>query len=406
MFNATQHITLSHLAELISVTFEQTFGRQTFWVTAETSDIKNYPDRNYCFLGLVEKQGSTLKAKLDAVIWSQHYHIIKNFERSTGIRFEKNMQLLMQVTVDFKPAWGLRLQIVQIDSNYTLGKIALEKEATLNALVQKNPDAIFVEDGEYITFNKQLAKPMVLQKIALITAPDSDGQRDFMHELQNNPYGYAFEVDQFLIQMQGQQAAGAIVETLQMIATGMNSYDTVVIARGGGSQLDFGPFDTYEVGVNIALFPIPVITGIGHERNVSVADLMAHLNVKTPTKAANFIVQHNAIFENQVIEMEQSIFGFAQQMLNEEKENLKWQQQNLEQAISNFLKDQQFALREKENTIRLLHPSNVLARGYAIIKRKDKILTGARQLKAQDEIEIVMRDGKAISIIKNIENEN
>jgi exodeoxyribonuclease VII large subunit len=103
--------------------------------------------------------------------------------------------------------------------------------------------------------------------------------------------------------------------------------------------------------------------------------------------------------------MEQSIFGFAQQMLNEEKENLKWQQQNLEQAVNNFLKDQQFALREKENTIRLLHPNNVLARGYAIVKRKEKIITNVQQLKTADEIEITMRDGKAISIIKNIENE-
>jgi exodeoxyribonuclease VII large subunit len=387
------------------MTFQETFGRQSFWVIAETTDIKNYPDRNYCFLGLAEKNGSSVVAKIDAVVWSQHYHIIYNFEKATGMRFEKNMRLLLQVVIDYKPAWGLRLHVLQIDHQFTLGQLAMEKDLTLQKLVKENPNDIAAEEGIYSTTNKRLGQQLVMQRIALITAPDSDGQRDFLHELNSNQFGYQFWVDEYHSLMQGAQAATAMVTQLKKVLQSEKAYDAVVITRGGGGQLDFGPFDAYELGLAIARFPIPIITGIGHERNVSIADLMAHQQVKTPTKAADWLVQHNLAFETRILQLMERMKTAATQQINDGKNSLSQWQNNLSHAVDNFLNEQHYSLSELATKIKLLHPHNQLKRGYAMLKKGNTIITSIRQLKQEDSLTITLHDGSIATQIKNIDNE-
>jgi exodeoxyribonuclease VII large subunit len=387
-----QHLKLSDLASLIDQTLYSKFGPNTFWVKAETSDIKNYFDRQYCFLTLVEKEGNTIIAKMDAVIWRQQYHIIKAFSKATGISFDKNISLLMRVQVGFNAQYGLRLQVLELDTGFTLGAIELQRQATLMQLVEYNPDNIALVNGEYITYNNKLLLPKVIQKIALITAPGSDGERDFKHELKNNALGYYFEVDNYLTQIQGKDADKAILGQLDLILSIGKKYDLVAIVRGGGSQLDFSAFDTYDLGLRIASFPIPIVAGIGHERNISIADLMCFSSLKTPTKAASFIIEHNAIFEQQIERLKQRLVAVSDGIIQSKKNNLERVSTALKNAITIFFKDQHNALNRKELTIKLLDPSNVLARGYAILQNKEGIIMQADKLKKGDKITATTKD--------------
>jgi exodeoxyribonuclease VII large subunit len=387
-----QHLRLSDLAALIDQTLYSKFGPNTFWVKAETSDIKNYFDRQYCFLTLVEKDANSTIAKMDAVIWRQQYHIIKDFSKATGISFDKNISLLMRVQVGFNAQYGLRLQILELDSGFTLGAIELQRQATLMQLVEKNPKTISLTNGAYVTLNAKLMLPMVLQKIALITAPGSDGERDFKHELMHNALGYYFEVDSYLTQIQGKDADKAILGQLDLILNIGKKYDLVAIVRGGGSQLDFSAFDTYDLGLKIATFPIPVVAGIGHERNVSIADLMCFSSLKTPTKAASFIIEHNSIFEQQIDRLKSRLVYVADGIIQTSKNNIERASVALKNAAVIFFKDKHNALNQKTLTIKLLDPSNVLARGYAILQNKDGIIMQADKLKKGDKITATTKD--------------
>ncbi len=387
-----QHLRLSDLAALIDQTLYSKFGPNTFWVKAETSDIKNYFDRQYCFLTLVEKDANSTIAKMDAVIWRQQYHIIKDFSKATGISFDKNISLLMRVQVGFNAQYGLRLQILELDSGFTLGAIELQRQATLMQLVEKNPKTISLTNGAYVTLNAKLMLPVVLQKIALITAPGSDGERDFKHELMHNALGYYFEVDSYLTQIQGKDADKAILGQLDLILNMGKKYDLVAIVRGGGSQLDFSAFDTYDLGLKIATFPIPVVAGIGHERNVSIADLMCFSSLKTPTKAASFIIEHNSIFEQQIDRLKSRLVYVADGIIQTSKNNIERASVALKNAAVIFFKDKHNALNQKTLTIKLLDPSNVLARGYAILQNKDGIIMQADKLKKGDKITATTKD--------------
>jgi exodeoxyribonuclease VII large subunit len=387
-----QHLRLSDIAALIDQTLYSKFGPNTFWVKAETSDIKNYFDRQYCFLTLVEKDANSTIAKMDAVIWRQQYHIIKDFSKATGISFDKNISLLMRVQVGFNAQYGLRLQILELDSGFTLGAIELQRQATLMQLVEKNPKTISLVTGAYVTLNAKLTLPMVLQKIALITAPGSDGERDFKHELMHNALGYYFEVDSYLTQIQGKDADKAILGQLDLILNIGKKYDLVAIVRGGGSQLDFSAFDTYDLGLKIATFPIPVVAGIGHERNVSIADLMCFSSLKTPTKAASFIIEHNSIFEQQIDRLKSRLVYVADGIIQSSKNNIERASVALKNAAVIFFKDKHNALNQKTLTIKLLDPSNVLARGYAILQNKNGIIMQADKLKKGDKITATTKD--------------
>lgn len=387
-----QHLKLSDLAALIDQTLYSKFGPNTFWVKAETSDIKNYFDRQYCFLTLVEKEGNTIIAKMDAVIWRQQYHIIKEFSKSTGVSFDKNISLLMRVQVGFNAQYGLRLQVLELDSGFTLGAIELQRQATLVQLLAYNPENIALINGEYVTYNNKLLLPKVIQKIALITAPGSDGERDFKHELNNNAFAYHFDVDSYLTQIQGKDADKAILGQLNLILSIGKKYDLVAIVRGGGSQLDFSAFDTYDLGLKIASFPIPIIAGIGHERNVSIADLMCFSSLKTPTKAASFIIEHNTIFEQQIDRLKARLVYVAESIIQSSKNNIERAAVALKNAAVIYFKDKHSALNQKSLNIKLLDPSNVLARGYAILQNKDGIIMQADKLNKGDKITAITKD--------------
>ncbi|GAA4469959.1 exodeoxyribonuclease VII large subunit [Nibrella saemangeumensis] len=395
-------IRLSDLAFTIEALMDDAFGQKAFWVIAETSDIKKYPDRGYCFLTLVERDGRDTLAKLEACIWRKHYPIIEQFEAATQVAFARNIKLLLLVSVAFNPVYGLRLEILKIDHSYTLGNLEQERQATLDALVRDHPDQVWVENGEYITANQVLACPPVIQRVALIAAPGSDGWRDFRHELQHNLFGYQFTVDEYLCQVQGQGAEQAIVGQLEKIRGSEVPYDAVVMVRGGGSQLDFGSFDTYLLGLAVAGFERPILAGIGHERNVSITDMLCHRSVKTPTKAAAWLIDHNRSFEESCLLLRDRLAAAAREALLSAREHLDMATERLRFVSHNYLRNRQTELTEKAVTVRHLDPSNVLRRGYALLLRNGRVQTQAANLATSDTIQVQLHDGLITATVTEI----
>ncbi|WP_315821970.1 exodeoxyribonuclease VII large subunit [Paraflavitalea speifideaquila] len=293
---------LSELSYQIEAALKDRFVGKYYWVVAEVTGHKSQPAKGFHYFDLVEKQpGSTgLKARISAVAWTGGGRQIAEFEKITGQRFTDGLQVLIKVAVEFNAVFGLKLTLLDIDAGFTIGQLEQQKQATLLRLVTECSSFIRKVGDHYITANKQLKLPMVLQRIAVVTAQTSAGYQDFHHTLLNNQYGYQFLVDTYFTTVQGETNAGQIKERLLEVFTSGRTYDAVVIIRGGGSPTDFLVFDTFILGQVTAKFPVPIITGIGHQHNETIVDLMAHTPLKTPTKVAEFLIAHNKAFEDRL----------------------------------------------------------------------------------------------------------
>jgi exodeoxyribonuclease VII large subunit len=440
-------IRLSELTGLIQLTIEGSFREQRYHVIAETTGISHYPAKKACYLTLVEKCDLThsIKASIKARIWGQSFPCIQNFEAVTGQVFKENIQVLLQVRIHYHVHYGLALEIEDIDCNFTIGKLALSRQAVLQKLLDENPDHIREVAGEYQTFNKGLAFPPVIQNIALISSAQADGYADFRHELFQNQYGYHFQVDEYLAPVQGAEAHKEIYKQLVRIFESGKNYDAVVLVRGGGSQLDFQAFDTYLLSRAIARFPIPVITGIGHEKNESVCDLMARLKTKTPTKAAASIIAHNHSFAARLLQMEKQVVLKAHeilvsqelvlnalqtafisqtkdllhdqarllqlqmnnaihasgQRLHQENFRLLRMKLNVQGKTENRLVKEDFKLKQIVKTINHLDPRNILKRGYAVVFKDGKAVSDARSLEPGTLITTRFYAGEVESQVKS-----
>lgn len=364
-----QAIKLSELAYEIQETMEGRFEGETFWVTCEISDVKKYTSTRRCYLKLVEREGNNTNTELRAVFWANYYNEIELFEKKTKQNFADGIEITCEVKVRFHPKYGLNLDVVKIDVAYTLGTIELERQKTLDKLVSENPKHIKLLEGNYITYNNRLPLPIVIQRIALITAPNSDGQRDFKQELEKNKHGYAFSVTEFLTQIQGDTAHQLILEQLQLVNDNIENFDMVALVRGGGSQTDFKPFEDYELAKLVATFSIPIYTGIGHDRNTSIVDMMAREH-KTPTKVAASIIELNFEFENSIIELKERLNQQVDSLIDNAKENLQ----------------------DLKRLVKLASPANIMKKGFAIITIKDKIIIDPKNIEPNTEIDILLQD--------------
>ena len=447
MISTANPIRLSELNQLIQFTLEDAFREQRFGVIAETTGITLYPSKNQCYLTLIEKceQSDRVVASMKARIWGSSYKCIQCFEETTGQLFKDNIQILLKVRVNYHVQYGLSLEIEDIDPNYTIGRLALSRQAVIQKLLQDNPDHIREFNGEFITHNKGLKLPPVIQRIALISSAQADGYADFLHELYTNRHGFTFTVDEYLAPVQGLEAHKEIYKQLVRIYESRINYDAVVLVRGGGSQLDFQAYDSYLLSRAVARFHLPIITGIGHEKNESVCDLMARLKTKTPTKAAASIVAHNQIFLEKLLQLQKqlvlktneilisqelvlnacrtAIISQAKDMLNQEqrflstqmnatimltekrlqdeKVNLLKHKFNLSCNADNRLKEEQFKLRHYQQSVNHLDPRNILKRGYAIVYRQGKAVNEVNALQAGDLIKTRFYGGEVESQVIN-----
>jgi len=275
-------VSLHELNKLVKETIKGSFPGLV-WVTAEISEIR-INRTGHCYLELIEKsqENDQVVAKAKGTIWSFTYRMIKPyFEEATGQPLKAGLNILFKASVEFHELYGFSLNIKDIDPNYTLGDIEKKKRETIKRLEQEG----------VIDMNKELELPEVTQVIAIISSPTAAGYQDFVHQLENNRGGFRFYHKLFPALMQGDDAPGSIVAALDRISEYEKLFDAVVIIRGGGASADLMCFDDYEVASNVAQFPLPVLTGIGHERDISVTDMVAHTHLKTPTAVAEFLLE-------------------------------------------------------------------------------------------------------------------
>lgn len=373
-------------------TLYATFGGRRFRVLAEVTDVKIYYNRQYAFLTLVEKSGQEIAASASGVIWRDHFHIIRNFEKATGATLTQNLELVLEVEVQFHNRYGLRISITGIDESFALGKLELERQKTLAALVAQHPDAVWVRDGEYRSANHLLKLPIVIQHIALVAAPGSDGRRDFLHELSNNPYGIDYAVTEFPAQVQGDAATGQIAVQMERIQKAAGVFQAVAIVRGGGSNTDFSAFDSHRVALSVAECPVPVFTGIGHERNVSITDLLCHSPQKTPTKCASGITEHNLEFLAFVQNAADDLKIRALRMITNFRQQTEHYQQALHRSAQWLLSREKQWLEGRLSHVQMADPGNTLNRGFALIYHNKKHMPVASELHPGDEVEIRFAD--------------
>lgn len=277
-----------HIQEGIKNAFQN-----TYWVIAEMAQVKeNYS--GHCYVELIEKDktGTKIIAQSRANIWAYTYRMLKPyFESATGQKFIEGLKVLIQVKVDYHELYGLSLTITDIEPEYTVGDLALKKAQIIKRL----------KDEGVFDINKSIELNIAPQRIAIISSETAAGYADFIEHLHNNAYNYRFETTLYNAFMQGEKTEPSIIDALEQINNNCNAYDLVVIIRGGGSQSDLSWFDSYWLAYNVAQFPLPIITGIGHEQDTSITDMVAHTNLKTPTAVANFLIDRLCNFETTLI---------------------------------------------------------------------------------------------------------
>lgn len=329
---ATTELTLSELNLLIRGTLEETFSGLV-WVKAEISELT--VNRNgHCYLELVDTDPLTnqVVARGRATIWSYTFRMMKPyFETTTGQPFSNGLKILINAKVEFHPLYGLSLNIRDIDPAYTMGDIARKRREIILRLQQ---DGVF-------EMNKELELPAVPQRIAIISSPTAAGLQDFLDQLAHNPAGICFYTRLFPATMQGPETAVSIIRALEQIYCYEDFFDVTVIIRGGGAQFDLASFDHYELAYHVAQFPIPVITGIGHDKDETIVDLVAHTKMKTPTAVAEFLINGAETFEQSLLEAE----AFCSKLLSERlKKEHEWLQQTvsrLKQGLKQLAKDEE-----------------------------------------------------------------
>lgn len=314
-----KRLTLYELNCLVREVIESEMPNE-YWVEAELSECRE--SRGHCYMSLIQKdeKGATPIAKADAKCWASKWMMIRPyFERTTGQRLHPGMKVLLKVYAQFHEAFGFSWIVTDIDPTYTLGDMARKRQEIIRQLK---------EEGVF-DLQKELSLPIFCQRIAVISSETAAGYGDFCNQLSENPYGFQFRTWLFPATMQGEEVERSIIAALNRINETCDKFDCVVIIRGGGATSDMSGFDTLALAENVANFPLPIITGIGHERDESILDMVSHIRVKTPTAAAALLVDHLKHIFDTLEEAQGTIVHYAQQKLS----TLQAQLSNISEAI-------------------------------------------------------------------------
>lgn len=387
---------------------------ETYWVQAELSDVRsNYS--GHCYLEFIQKDasGNNLIAKARGTIWSNIYKMLKPyFEQETGQTFTSGIKVLVRVSVEFHELYGYSLTVLDIDPVYTVGDMEKKRRKILRQLK---------EEG-VIDLNKELEMPLLPQRVAVISSATAAGYGDFCNQLMNNPRGYGFHIELFSAIMQGEQVEESIIASLNAIYDRLDEFDVIVIIRGGGATSDLSGFDTYELAANCAQFPLPIITGIGHERDDTVIDLVVHTRVKTPTAAAAFLiacmdkvadrlenlssrlqqgVQNRILWEYHRIEnLKQRVPNAVYKRINNAKYSLLSMRKDLQMVAQQYLSVRRHRLELLQQRLNDALPEKQLARGFSIALKNGKVVKDASCLQEGDTLITLFHQGKVESIIK------
>lgn len=409
------------------------------WVVAETTDVRI---NQHCYLQLLEKNpktGATV-AKIKAIIWGNQFRFLNaRFKQVTGRDIGNDMKIMVCLSVNYSPQYGLTVVINDINPEFTLGDMERQRQEILNRLTQEG----------IIGQNKTVPVPPVLQRIAIVSAAGAAGYGDFMKQLTDNKYGVCFYPCLFQATMQGVKTVPTVLAALDKVEQNQHLFDCVVIIRGGGGTEELNSFDNYDLARRVATFPLPVIVGIGHERDITVLDYVAGIRVKTPTAAAEHIIlqaanalAHIGDLSNQVVSIARDYIARAKEQLSyyagnlpimaqriidtntlrlqnfiqniplhvqrrieSENAQLARQKDAIKNAVAQVKMKETMRLEALGDKIELLSPRKVMARGYTLTTCEGKIMTDAAQLEAGKLVTIHFRDGKVVagtqSVIKD-----
>jgi exodeoxyribonuclease VII large subunit len=407
-------LTLSQLNARVNLEMKNAFP-ETYWVMAETSDVR--VSNRHCYLELIEKNpsGNNLIAKARGYIWANTFELLKiYFEQTTGRNFTSGLKVLVNVSIDFHPVYGYGLNICDIDPTYTLGDLQVRRQAILRQL----------EEEGILTLNKELEMPYLPQRIAVISSATAAGYEDFCRHLTDNRQGFVFYPHLFPAVMQGEQTESSIISALDKIFEYKDLFDMVIIIRGGGASSDLSAFDSYDLAANCAQFPLPVITGIGHERDDTVLDFIAFHRAKTPTAVADFLIEQMEETSSTLFDCTENIRKNTLAVLDSSYEKLKTltahlplythhllegRQSSLEMLrlkirnnASHLIINQESLLKEKDSFFRLSSPGYILAKGYSITLKNGKAVKSAKELSQGDVLETILAEGKVESAVSKL----
>lgn len=443
--NREKRLTLYELNNLVKEVLECEMPDE-YWVEAELSECREA--RGHCYMELIQKdeRNATPIAKASARCWASKWMLVRPyFERTTGQRLHAGMKVLLKVYAQFHEAYGFSWIVTDIDPTYTLGDMARKRQEIIRQLK---------EEGVF-DLQKELQLPLFCQRIAVISSETAAGYGDFCNQLADNPYGFKFETQLFPAIMQGEGVEQSIIDALGKIYSEYSDYsehsdysdcpfDCVVIIRGGGATSDMSGFDTLALAENVANFPIPIITGIGHDRDESILDMVSHTRVKTPTAAAAFLIDHLKTIMDILNDSQEQIVRLAQQKLAYYKSqfsaiaevlprlfsNVKVRQEarldalnnrlilssggklsSLKAQLSTFaehlpilldrrLMAEKHRLQLIEEKAKSLDPALLLSRGYSITMKDGKVVRDPQTLRHGDEIETRLEKGTIKSIVK------
>lgn len=383
-------ITLYDLAVLIRRTIDQGLPN-TYLVTAEIQSL-SVNRSGHAYLELVEKseEGDRVISQARATIWAGQYRMIKAyFESATGRQLQSGIRIMVKAKVNYHEIYGLSLNITDILPEYTVGEIAMQRQRTIDQL---KADGIF-------DMNRTLALPRLVQRIAVISSATAAGYGDFCKQLQGNQYGYYFSATLFEAAVQGDGAAASIIEALDSIAECRDQFDCVAIIRGGGSKTDLACFDQLAISQHICQFPLPIITGIGHDRDESVADLVANTPLKTPTAVAQFLIDRAHGCDMALNAKSAAIMRKVAMAMSGKISAIYMAWDRIINRVKNRLLQADARLQTIEARIEARSPKAVLRRGYTYVMVDGKIVTTAAQLKDGQKITTVFNDGTATSVV-------
>lgn len=410
----TENLTLSELQKAIRDSLYMSLP-DFYWVTAEISEIKEN-SAGHCYLELIEKQNDQVNpaARVKAIIWSSRYRFLSAlFLDSTGQVLKEGLKILVRVKIEYHELYGLSLVISDIDPSFTIGEMALKRRMIIRRLE---------EEGVFL-MNRETHFPMLPQRIAVISSAVAAGYRDFMNHLTNNSYKYVFNTTLFEAVMQGADTEKSVIAALERVAEAADMFDAAVIIRGGGSQSDLSWFDNYNIAYLVTQFPIPVITGIGHDKDLSVTDMVAHQALKTPTAVADFLIEKSASAEKLINEMSQSIYESTREIIEEHKslldtyrikimtgagrisagniKNIEKYRSDLVKGTMNLLQAVKIRVNTLSESLNILDPGNVLKRGYSITTLKGKIIKSINEVREGEIVTTQISDGEFSSKVIN-----
>lgn len=422
-------LSLTQLNRLVKTALDEALPG-TYWVRAETSEVRVNATSGHCYLEFVEKDETTgqLVAKSRGTIWARNFAVLRTyFEQETKQTFISGLKVLVNVSVGYHELYGLSLTVHDIDPSYTLGDMARKRMEVIRRLQ---------EEGVF-DLNKELTLAILPQRIAVISSPTAAGYEDFVNQLTHNDYCFPFYVKLFPALMQGEKTEESVIAALDRIYAHRELFDVVVLIRGGGSAADLSSFDSYTLAANCAQFPLPIITGIGHERDDSVVDNVAHTRMKTPTAVATFLIgrmaEQLALLDElrrivceatrnqltvkkttwQILATRFPVFvtghlerhradlhtltarlSSVPQLLEKHTEQLELVPVHIRKAADAMLTRHTHELALSEQHIKLASPDHILKRGYTLTLKDGKIVKHAADLSAGDEISVRFTDGE------------